>query len=63
MYQKEFSMLKQKNLHSKIIQELKIKWVDKTIKDATWERENTLRTNFSNFPLQECNVLTKGSML
>ena len=31
----------------------------KFIKDATWERENTLKTNFPNFPLQECNVLKR----
>ena len=36
---------KTKHLHSKIILEIKIKWIDKSIKDTTWERENTLRTN------------------
>ena len=55
--------VKTKKLRSKIIGEFKSKWMDKSIKDATWERENTLRTNFPNFPLQECNVLKRGSML
>ena len=34
-------------------------WV-KSIKDATWERENTIKTNFPNFSLQDCNVLKRG---
>ena len=55
--------VKIKKLPTKVIQEFKIKWMDKSIKDATWKRENTLRTNFPNFPLQECNVLKRGSML
>ena len=53
-------MLKTKNLRSKIIREFKIKWMDKSIQDATWEREKTLTTNFPNFSLQECNVLKRG---
>ena len=55
--------VKTKNLRTKVIREFKIKWMDKSIKDATWERENTLTKNFPNFPLQECNVLKRGSML
>ena len=55
--------IKTKKVCSKRIREFKIKWMDKSIKDATWERENTLTTNFPNFPLQECNVLKRGSML
>ena len=55
--------VKTKNLRTKIIREFKIKWMDKSIKDVTWEHENTLTTNFPNFPLQECNVLKRGSML
>ena len=55
--------VKMKNLRSKIIQEYKIKWMDKSIQDATWQREQTLITNFPNFSLQECNVLKRGSML
>ena len=31
--------VKMKHLHSKIIWELKIKWIDKSIRDATWERD------------------------
>ena len=54
--------VKTKHLRTKVIREFKIKWMDKSIKDATWERENTLRTNFPNFPWQECNVLKRGSM-
>ena len=54
--------VKTKNLHTKVIQEFKIKWMDKSIQDAIWERENTLRTNFPNFPLQECNVLKRGGV-
>ena len=34
--------------------------MDKAIQDATWEREETLVTNFPNFSLQECNVLKRG---
>ena len=52
--------VKTKKLCSKIIREFKIKWMDKSIKDATWEHKNTLRTNFPNFLLQECNVLKRG---
>ena len=63
MYRKEFMMLKQKKMCNKEIREFKIKWMDKSVKDTTWERENTLRTNFPSFPLQECNVLKKGSIL
>ena len=37
--------------------------MDKSIKDPTWEQENTFKTKFSNFSLQECNVLKRGSML
>ena len=42
--------------------------MDKSIKDATWEQENTIKTNFPNFSLQEGNVLgsrpaTTGSTL
>ena len=55
--------VKTKKLRTKEIREFKIKWMDKSIKDATWEREKTLITNFPNFPLQECNVLKRGSML
>ena len=55
--------VKTKKLRTKEIREFKIKWMDKPIKDATWEHKNTLRTNLSNFPLQECNVLKRGSML
>ena len=40
-----------KNLRTKVIREFKIKWMDKSIKDATRERGNTLRTNFPNIPL------------
>ena len=53
--------VKTKNLRTKVIRELKIKLMAKSIKDATWESENTLTTNFPNFPLQECNVLKRGS--
>ena len=49
--------VKTKNLCPKIMREFKIKWMDKSIKDVTWEHENTLRNHFPNFPLQECNVL------
>ena len=45
--------VKTKMLRIKEIKEFKIKWMDKSIKDATWERKNTLTTNFPNFPLQE----------
>ena len=55
--------VKTKKLRTKEIREFKIKWMDKSIKDATWEHEKTLTTNFPNFPLQECNVLKRGSML
>ena len=55
--------VKTKKKRSKIIREFKIKWMDKSIKDATWERKNTLRTNFPDFPLQECNVLKREGLL
>ena len=38
-----------KRLRSKHIQEFKIKWMDGSIKDATWEREDALKSNFSHF--------------
>ena len=38
---------KTKRLRSKHIQEFKIKWMDGSIKDATWERQDYLKTNFS----------------
>ena len=40
-----------------LISEFKIKWMGKSIKDATWEPEDTIKTNFPNFSLQEYNVL------
>ena len=43
----------------KIIREFNIKWMDKSIKDATCGREHTLKTNFPSFSLQECNVLKR----
>jgi hypothetical protein len=54
-----------KNLRSKQIREFKIKWMDQSICDATWERETVLKTNFPDFnlTLQECNTLKRGSML
>ena len=36
--------------------------MDKSIQDATLEREKTLVTNFPNFLLQECNVLKRGGV-
>ena len=33
--------VKTKKLRTKVIREFKIKWMDKSIKDATWEREQT----------------------
>ena len=60
MYQRELSML---NLCSKIIQNFKIKWMNKSIKDPTWDQENTFTTNFPNSLLQERNVLKRGTML
>ena len=52
-----------KKLRTKQIREFKIKWMDKTIDDSTWEREDALRSLFPDFPLQECNALKRGSML
>ena len=52
-----------KALRSKSIRQFKIKWMDKTIDDATWEREDTLKARFPDFVLQECNFLKWGSML
>ena len=43
--------VKTKQLRSKIVREFKIKWMDKFIKDVTWEWENTIKTNFPNFSL------------
>ena len=52
--------VKTKKLRSKIIGEFKSKWMDKSIQDATWEREKTFITYFPNVSLQECNVLKRG---
>ena len=38
-------------LYLKHINQFSIKWMDKTIDDATWERENTLKAQFLNFIL------------
>ena len=46
-------MLKQKHLRTKVIREFKIKWMDKSIKDAMWEREHTLKTNFQHVHVQK----------
>ena len=52
-----------KHLRNKQIREFKIKWMDMTLEDSTWEREDTLKLNFPNFLLQECNTLKWGRML
>ena len=52
-----------KLLCSKNICQFKIKWMDKTIDYATWEREDTLKVRFPDFILQECNFMKRGSML
>ena len=46
-----------KRLRSKEIRLFKIKWMDKPIDDATWEREHSLKAQFPHFILQECNLL------
>ena len=40
-----------KVLRSKSTYQFKIKWMDKTIDDATWERERTLKARFPDFVL------------
>ena len=33
------------------------------IKDVTWKRDNNIKTNFPNFPLQEYNVIKRAMKL
>ena len=44
------------------LQEFKNKWMDTSIKDAPWEWENTIKTNFRHFSLRG-QYFKEGSML